>query len=356
MRLLNEVQLDFKDVCILPKRSTLKSRKDVNIEREFTFFHSKRKWKGFPLIASNMLSGTFEMAKKFSQYGCMTALHKHYSIKELAHFWEQSPQVSNNTFYSLGITSQDYIKYNEFCDYVSSGLLTSFKPNFVCIDVANGYMEQFIEFIKMFRKQNPDVTIMAGNVVTSEMCEEIILSGADIVKIGIGSGQNCTTRRIAGVGRPQLSAVIDCADHAHGLKGLICSDGGISEPADLNIAYAAGADFAMIGSLLAGTDECDGEIIQKNGVDHKVFFGMSSNSAMNKFNQGKADYKASEGRTTAVPCKGSASIVIEELQGGVRSMLSYIGAESLKEASKRATFARVTNRLNTNFEKYTIGN
>lgn len=361
MQLLNEQQLDFNDVLILPKRSTLKSRKDVNVERTFKFKHTKHEWTGYPLIASNMLTGTFSMANKLAEYNAMTALHKHYDYKELANFyeigWGMAQTVAmNNTFYSLGITNKDYDKYKKFCQYVTEGTLTQFKPIFVCIDVANGYMEQFVDFVRMFRKENPNTVIMAGNVVTGEMTEELIIAGADIVKVGIGSGQNCLTRRQAGIGRPQLSTVIDCADHAHGLSGLVCSDGGISQPADLNIAFAAGADFVMIGSMLSGTDECDGEIVEHNGKFHKQFFGMSSNSAMQTFGTGKEDYKASEGRTTLVPCKGSASHVVEELMGSTRSMLSYIGATKLKEASKRATLIRVGSRINNNYEKYTIGN
>lgn len=361
MLLIQEHQLDFNDVLIMPKRSTLTSRKEVDIEREFSFKHSKHTWKGYPLIAANMLTGTTTMAKTLAEFNCMTALHKHYDYKELANFYEEnwamaSTVAMNNTFYSLGITDKDYDKYKKVCEYVSFGILTHFKPTFICIDVANGYMEQFVNFVRKFREENPNTVIMAGNVVTGEMTEELILAGADIVKVGIGSGQNCLTRRQAGVGRPQLSTVIDCADHAHGLGGLVCSDGGITVPADLNIAYAAGADFVMIGSMLAGTDECDGEIVEHNGKFHKKFFGMSSNTAMETFGNGKEEYKASEGRTTLIPCKGSVSHIIEDLKGSTRSMLSYIGAKRLKEASKRATLMRVSTRLNTAYEQYTIGN
>ena len=363
MQIIHEQQLDFNDVLILPKRSTLKSRKEVDVERTFKFKHTKREWTGYPLIASNMLTGTFAMAELFAKYNAMTALHKHYDYKELADFWERDGKlfhgdsVANyNTFYSLGITDKDYDKYKKFCDYITVGSLTHFYPTYICIDVANGYMEQFVDFVRKFRAENPLCVIMAGNVVTGEMTEELILAGADIVKVGIGSGQNCLTRRQAGIGRPQLSTVIDCADHAHGLGGLVCSDGGISQPADLNIAFAAGADFVMIGSMLSGTDECDGEIVEHNGKFHKKFFGMSSNSAMEKFGDGKADYKASEGRTTLVPCKGSASYIVEELMGSTRSMLSYIGARKLKEASKRATLIRVGSRINNTMESLTIGN
>ena len=351
MRLLQEEQLDFSDVLILPQRSTIKSRKDVSIEREFTFLHSGKKWNGYPVIAANMLTGTFEMARVLSNYNMMTALHKHYSRNELLDFWQTDNYItSNNTFYTLGIRRNDLFKYNEI-KYVSNKI-----PNFICIDIANGHIEIFVDFVRAFRNSNPDSIIMAGNVVTGSATEELILAGADIVKVGIGSGANCTTRKIAGVGRPQLSTIIECADKAHGLGGLICSDGGITQPADVNIAFAAGADFVMIGTMFAGTDECGGEIVEHNGKFHKKFFGMSSNSAMETFGSGKENYKSSEGRTTLIPCKGPVKYIVEELQGSTRSMLSYIGARKLKEASKRATLIRVNNRLNLSAEQYTIGN
>lgn len=357
MRLLEEEQLDFSDVLILPQRSTIKSRKDVSIDREFKFLHSGRTWCGFPIVAANMLTGTFEMAKTLSARSMMTALHKHYALEDLRLFWQDSfdynnnfEGITNNVFYTLGIRKEDLEKYNTFKQYDLC------KPKFICIDIANGHIEIFVDFVREFRKQNPDVVIMAGNVVTGSATEELILAGADIVKVGIGSGANCTTRKMAGVGRPQLSTIIECADKAHGLGGLICSDGGITQPADVNIAFAAGADFVMIGTMLAGTDECDGEIVEHEGKFHKKFFGMSSNSAMETFGKGKEDYKASEGRTTLIPCKGPAKYIAEELQGATRSMLSYIGARKLKEASKRATLIKVNSRLNLSAEKYTIGN
>lgn len=360
MRILNDIQLDFSDVLILPKRSTLKTRSEVVVDRRFSFKHTKTDWTGYPIIAANMLTGSFAMAKKLSSLCCMTALHKYHSIDNLLNFSLTSENYLqdylHNTFYSLGITKNDYDKFVSFSNKLSEKLGYQSHPQKICIDVANGYMEQFVEFVKMFRKKYPACIIMAGNVVTGEMTEELILAGADIVKIGIGSGANCLTRRVAGVGRPQLSALIECADHAHGLGGLVCSDGGITQPADLNIAFAAGADFVMLGSMLSGYDECEGEIVIKDGIPHKKFFGMSSNSAMEKFSNGKEKYKASEGRTTLVPVKGPVQEIIDELKGSTRSMLSYIGAKQLKEASKRATLIRVNNRLSNSMEKYTIGN
>lgn len=351
MRLELQEQLDFSDVLILPKRSTLKSRKDVDITRTFTFRHTGKTWTGTPIIASNMLTGTFEMAHALSKYNMMTALHKHYPTYDLIKFFTDTDKtVLNNTWYSMGITDNDFDKFYQVyrdCDY---------KIEKVLCECANGYTDQYVQAIKSLRAKYPELIIMAGNVVTGEMAAELILAGADVVRCGIGSGQMCRTRTVAGVGRPQLSTVIDTADAVHGLKGLLCSDGGCSQPADVNIAICAGADFVVLGSMLSGTDECVGDIVEIDGKQFKKFYGMSSNSAMEDFYGGKASYRASEGRTTMVPYRGSVEAIAEELCGAIRSMCTYVGAEKLKEATKRATLIKVNNRLNTTYEKYTIGN
>ncbi len=352
MRIENEIQLDFSDVLIMPQRSTIKSRSEVDLTRTFVFPHSKKSWAGYPVIAANMLTGTFEMAKVLSEYHMMTALHKHHSIGDLVNFWRNETFIAqNHTFYTLGISEKDVTKYKNFCTIYGD------LPNFVLVDVANGHMEIFVEFIKKFRQENPEVTLMCGNVVSGSMVEELTIAGADIIKVGIGSGQNCLSRKIAGCGRPQLSTILEAANHAHGLRSTICADGGCTEPADINIAFCAGADFVMLGSMLSGTEECAGEIvIGEDGKKYKKFFGMSSTSAMTTFHNGKAKYKASEGRTTLVPFRGSVRDIVEEIQGATNSCMAYVGAAKLKELTKRATLIRVNNRLNTAFEKYTIGN
>lgn len=357
MKLINEIQLDFNDVMILPKRSTLTTRKTkeyggvIDLEREFIFPHTNKTWKGVPIIAANMLTGTFEMARTLAKHKMLTALHKHYTVDQLVSFWQNENEIAQtNTFYSLGITNADYIKYNAVCEQLG------YTPNFVLCDVANGHMEIFVDFIKKLRNENPNIILMAGNVVTGSMAEELTIAGADLIKCGIGSGQNCLTRRVTGCGRPQLSAVFDVSDHTHGLKSHCVSDGGCSEGADINIAFCGGADFVMLGSMLSGTDECDGEIIEQNGIKYKKFFGMSSITAQEQYNGGKSEYRPSEGRTTLIPYKGSVNTIINEIKGGMASMMSYIGAEKLKEVPKRATLQCVNNRLNTSLEKYTIGN
>ena len=239
MRIEEELKLDFQDVLIRPKRSTLTSRSEVDISREFAFRHSGRRYRGVPIIAANMDTvGTFEMAQALDRHRLATALHKHYGEGELAAFFKALPEAST-VFYSMGITREDYEKFCRVKNEVGDAI------GYVCVDVANGYTKAFIDFLHRLRKAWPDITIMAGNVVTGEMAEELILDGADIVKVGIGPGSVCTTRKMTGIGYPQLSAIIECADAAHGLGGLICADGGCTSPGDLAKAFGGGADFVM---------------------------------------------------------------------------------------------------------------
>ena len=185
---------------------------------------------------------------------------------------------------------------------------------------------------------------MAGNVVTGEMTEQLILSGADIVKVGIGPGSVCTTRKKTGVGYPQLSAVMECADAAHGLSGHIISDGGCTMPGDFSKAFGAGADFVMAGGMFSGHDESGGETVTDSdtGRKYKEFYGMSSAHAMTKHSGGVADYRASEGKYVLVPYRGPVSGTVRTILGGVRSSCTYVGARKLKELSKRTTFIRIS--------------
>lgn len=350
MRLILEPELDFSDVLIEPQRSTLTSRKDVILDREFTFKHTNKRWTGFPIISANMSTGTFKMASVLSTYKMLTSLHKHYSLSELVTFFKNNEEITDKyVFYTLGINDKDLDKYNNFKKQYKA-------PELVTLDAANGYTQAFVNFVKRFRDDNPNAIIMAGNVVTGNVAEELLLSGADIIKTGIGSGAQCLTRRTTSVGRAQLSAVLDVANASHGLGGLCCSDGGIVEIGDICVALAAGSDFIMMGSMFSGYEETDGETIEQDGKKFKKFFGMSSNTAMNLYNGGKASYKASEGRTTLVPYRGDVEEIILEIRGGISSMMTYIGAHKLKEISKRATLRRVNNKLNKSYEKYTIGN
>ena len=341
MRIENDIKLGFKDVMIRPKRSTLKSRSEVNLEREFKFLHSSYTWSGIPIMAANMDTvGTFEMAKALSEKKLFTAIHKHYSINDWNIFSSTiTEETASNIAVSTGIGKQDYEKLSN---------VFKFNPyiKFICIDVANGYSEYFADFVKRTRELYPNKVIIAGNVVTGEMVEELLLSGADIVKVGIGPGSVCTTRVKTGVGYPQLSAIIECADAAHGLGGQIISDGGCTIPGDIAKAFGAGADFVMLGGMLAGHDESGGEMVEKHGKPYRKFYGMSSSTAMEKHVGGVAEYRASEGKTVEVPYKGSVENTLQDILGGLRSTCTYVGASRLKELTKRTTFIRVNEQEN----------
>uniref|UniRef100_A0A8C7IMS4 GMP reductase n=1 Tax=Oncorhynchus kisutch TaxID=8019 RepID=A0A8C7IMS4_ONCKI len=328
-RIENDIKLDFKDVLLRPKRSTLKSRSEVDLMRSYTFRNSKGSYRGIPIVAANMDTvGTFEMALALSKFTLFTAIHKHYSVDDWKEFATKNQECVQS--------AQGQVK----------GTLTDW---YICVDVANGYSEHFVHFVKDVRQKYPTQTIMAGNVVTGEMVEELILAGADIIKVGIGPGSVCTTRKKTGVGYPQLSAVIECADAAHGLGGHIISDGGCTCPGDVSKAFGAGADFVMLGGMLAGHSESGGEVIEKNGKKYKLFYGMSSDTAMKRHAGGVAEYRASEGKTVEVVYKGPVDVTIRDVLGGVRSTCTYVGAGKLKELSRRTTFIRVTQQLNTVF-------
>ena len=344
MRIENELKLGFKDVMIRPKRSTLKSRSQVSLERNFTFVNSKKKWSGVPIIAANMDTvGTFEMAEALAKDKIITAVHKHYSLEDWNTFLGNQPEsIFDYIALSTGIGQNDEEKIKQIVNAHP-------QINFLCIDVANGYSEYFVDFVKKIRSNYPDKTIIAGNVVTGEMVEELILAGADIIKVGIGPGSVCTTRIKTGVGYPQLSAIIECADAAHGLGGHIISDGGCKIPGDVAKAFGGGSDFVMLGGMFAGHDESGGEIVEENGKKFRLFYGMSSQTAMEKHSGGVAEYRASEGKTVKVKYKGPVSETVKDILGGVRSTCTYVGASKLKELSKRTTFIRVQEQENQVF-------
>jgi GMP reductase len=341
MRIESDLKLGFKDVMIRPKRSTLKSRKQVSLEREFKFLHSNINWEGVPIIAANMDTvGTFEMAKALSKNNIITAIHKHYSITDWNVFMANvSEDIIDYLALSTGIKDKDVEKLNA---------ILNFNPRikFICIDVANGYSERFVDFVKQTRETYPDKVIIAGNVVTGEMVEELLLAGADVIKVGIGPGSVCTTRVKTGVGYPQLSAIIECADAAHGLGGQIISDGGCAYPGDIAKAFGAGADFVMLGGMLAGHTESGGEMVERNGKTYKQFYGMSSSTAMKKHVGEMAEYRASEGKVVEVPFKGNVENTLQDILGGLRSTCTYVGAQRLKELTKRTTFIRVAEQEN----------
>lgn len=351
MKIEDGIKLDFSDVLFRPKRSTLSSRKEVNLHRTFTFKHSGRTWNGIPIMAANMDGvGTVEMAKALQEQDLFTCLTK--DITEI-------PFELNTHRYAVSTGTNER-------DFTRLQTLLSNHPyiQFICIDVANGYSEHFGEFVAKVRDNYPEHTIIAGNVVTADMTQELILRGADIIKVGIGPGSVCTTRIKTGVGYPQLSAVAECADAAHGLGAHIISDGGCTCPGDVSKAFGAGADFVMLGGMLAGHDEGGGDVetriytLPYTGKDHKPvielkgyvkFYGMSSDTAMNKHHGGVAEYRSSEGRTVEIPYKGPVENTVKDILGGLRSTCTYVGASELKHLSKCTTFVRVNNQFNNVF-------
>ena len=389
MRLEDDVKLDYSDVLIRPKRSTLGSRKMVRVERKFQFRNYQPKdlsieqikrdynYEGVPIMAANMDGvGTFEMADVLAEQGIFTCLVKTYSVQELVNFFDSDNYKRiENVAYSMGITDADHDKFRMVYEQAPD-------IKYVCIDVANGYSERFLDFVRMFRENYKHVVIIAGNVVTGDQTQELLLSGADIVKVGIGPGSVCTTRIKTGVGYPQLSAVIECADSAHGLGGHIIADGGCTCSGDVVKAFAAGADFVMLGGMLAGHDEGGGKVITKHyatgeyvkehddGMNGEIpsrdsflpvfeqkhfvkFYGMSSDAANTKHFGGLKDYRASEGREVLVPYRGAVENTVQDILGGLRSACTYAGALKLKQLSKCTTFVRVQNQFNRTYESTT---
>ncbi len=337
MRIEEDIKLDFKDVLIRPKRSTLSSRKEVDLNRTYKFKHSKTEWTGVPIMASNMDGvGTIMMTAALYQHKMFTCLTKDHTEDQFEGLVIKDG--GNHFAVSTGTNEQDFGRLSRIINAYP-------EIHFICIDVANGYSEHFGDFVSKVREKFPHHTIIAGNVVTADMTQELILRGADIIKVGIGPGSVCTTRIQTGVGYPQLSAIIECADAAHGLGGHIIADGGCTCPGDVAKAFGAGADFVMLGGMLAGHDEGGGEV-----KDGKVtFYGMSSDTAMNKHHGGVANYRSSEGRTVSVPYKGTVQNTVLDLLGGLRSACTYVGAPSLKQLSKCTTFIRVNRQINDVF-------
>ncbi len=369
MRIEEDNKLDYNNVLIRPKRSTLGSRREVELYRNFEFrnvelANDQPHYHGVPVMASNMDGvGTFEMADALKEHGMFTCLVKNYAEAELVQYFSSGDESRiNNVAYSMGIAEVDFEKFQKVYQHPDTQL------KYVCVDVANGYSERFSAFIKQLRDACPDIIIIAGNVVTGEMTEELILSGADIVKVGIGPGSVCTTRIQTGVGFPQLSAVIECADAAHGLGGHVIADGGCTSPGDVAKAFAAGADFVMLGGMLAGHDEGGGKIMTRYFKTGEVsqdtdgqwvdqieerkfvqFYGMSSQAANDKHFGGLKEYRSSEGREVSVPYRGEVAVTVLDLLGGIRSTCTYAGAKKLKWLSKCTTFVKTEMQFNTIF-------
>ena len=377
MRIENDIKLDYSNVLIRPKRSTLESRSEVDLDRTFKFVNyspsypystSPHDFEGIPIIAANMDGvGTFKMADVLAEQGIMTCLVKTYDVMELVSFFDVDEHDTNwrtdHVAMSIGITENDINKFRSVYE------MTDGKLKYVCIDVANGYTERFVDFVKEFRNNYPRIVIIAGNVVTADQTQELILNGADIVKVGIGPGSVCTTRIKTGVGYPQLSAVIECADAAHGLGGHIIADGGCTTSGDVVKAFAGGADFVMLGGMLAGHLQGGGEVITKyyqtneliyeeaiaqcQKIEEKQFvqfYGMSSDAANKKHFGGLKNYRSSEGREVLIPYRGNIGPTIQDILGGIRSACTYVGASELKQLSKCTTFVMCHDTHNRVYE------
>tara|TARA_B110000285_G_C15139583_1_gene629812 strand:+ start:4945 stop:5979 length:1035 start_codon:yes stop_codon:yes gene_type:complete len=341
MNIENDTKLDYNDVLIRPKRTNMTSRAEVNLERTFHFKKSNQYWTGVPIIAANMDTiGTINVYNVLKDFKMLTALHKFYNLQDYTD-WQNKGILDKEYFMvSTGISDKDILKLYD--------ILNNIDVKFICVDVANGYMEQLITTCKKIREDYPDKIIVAGNVVTREITEDLILQGGvDIVKVGIGPGSACLTRTQTGVGMPQLSAIMECADAAHGVNGHIIGDGGITSPGDVSKGFGGGADFIMIGGQFSGHDENPGEIIEENNKKYKLFYGMSSEIAM-KTHYNKMDkYRSSEGRTVKILYKGQLENTILNYLGGIRSTCTYINAHNIKNIPKCCTFLKVNRQINT---------
>ena len=342
MRIEEDLKLDYSDVLFRPKRSTLSSRKDVNLMRTYKFKYSNNEWSGIPIMAANMDGvGELGVAESLSEFGMITSLTKQHDVKKIKQY-KKIKKIYQNIALSIGIKKEDFDRLDK--------VLKEFNfIKFICIDVANGYSEHFSKFVKSIREKYPTKTIIAGNVVTADMAQELVLSGADIVKVGIGPGSVCTTRIQTGVGYPQLSAVIECADAAHGLGAHIIADGGCTCPGDVAKGFGGGADFVMLGGMFAGHTEGGGKIVTKKGKEYIEFYGSSSEEANDKHYGGLDEYRSAEGKKVSIPFRGALDQTVKDILGGIRSTCTYVGAPSLKQLSKCTTFVRVNNQYNDIF-------
>lgn len=345
MKILDDIKFDFSDVLLLPKRSPYSSRSQVSLERTLKFKYSKYEWTGIPIMVSNMdTTGTIDMAMELQKHKIITCLHKFYT-------WSDIPMSLDKNYYAVtsGIKDADLENLDE--------IMKNVDPNIICLDVANGYMTKFINTCRTVREKYPDKIIIAGNICTSEGVLDLAMNGmVDIVKVGIGNGSCCTTRKQTGIGMPQLSAVIECSDTAHGIDVHIISDGGIQVIGDFSKAYAAGADFVMSGSMFAAHKESAGELItEEDNKQYKIFYGMSSTTAMNKYCGGVANYRSSEGKTVKIEYRGPILNTILEILGGIRSSMTYLGSKKIKDIPKCATFIKVNRQLNQIYTGKEIG-
>lgn len=363
-KIINETKLGFDDVLIVPQRSTLTSRSEIALERTFSFYNSPRVWTGIPIMCANMSFSSFSMADALSKDKIITCLHKYHSTDDLIAYFTNNKDKLDYVFVSIGYRKTDL---NNLLAFKAK---TNIQPN-ICIDVPNGHMDVFVKYCKKVREHFPESIILAGNVTNPSSSQELLIyGGVDIVKCGIGGGSACSTRFVTGCGLPQLACCLENSYVAHGLQngdkklGLICSDGGHKNTGDVCKALCAGADFCMLGGMLAGTDQCEGqweyEYLAGANLSESfwqipnpgyattkrkrsfTYYGMSTHHAQSLYEDNLKDYRASEGTKIIVPYKGQVGSVVQELLGGIRSCCCYIGADSVKHMSKCSQFCRVT--------------
>ena len=330
----SEKKLNFKDVLIVPKSSKINSRKDVILDTKILFPASGINWTGVPIMASNMDNvGTFEMGFALQNFHMTNAVSKFYNKDA----WVKS--ISNGldlefNFITFGL--QEISEIDEIISYILQKTNKNIKT--IVFDIPNGYIEKFSKIISEARKEFPKLGIIAGNVVTAEGVRLLMDSGADGVKVGIGSGGVCDTTETTGIGYPQLSAAIDCSLEVKKYNGFIVSDGGVKITGDISKAFAAGSGFVMLGSLLAAHKESMAPIIRKDNKNFRELYGMSSTQAMTKHYGGVADYRTSEGKSILVEDRGPVKNTLNKILGAMRSTCTYINAKNIGEIHENSSF------------------
>lgn len=330
----SEKKLNFKDVLIVPKSSKINSRKDVILDTKILFPASGINWTGVPIMASNMDNvGTFEMGFALQNFHMTNAVSKFYNKDAWVKSIRNGLDLEFN-FITFGL--QEISEIDEIISYILQKTNKNIKT--IVFDIPNGYLEKFSKIISEARKEFPKLGIIAGNVVTSEGVKQIMDSGADGVKVGIGSGGVCDTTETTGIGYPQLAAVIDCSIEAKKYNGFIVSDGGVKITGDISKAFAAGSGFVMLGSLLAAHKESMAPIIRKENRNYRELYGMSSTKAMTKHYGGVADYRTSEGKSILVEDRGPVKYTLNKILGALRSTCTYINAKNIGEIHKNSRF------------------
>ncbi|SER13873.1 guanosine monophosphate reductase [Natrinema salaciae] len=321
--------LSYGDVLLVPKRSPVDSRDDVDLSTSLTPSIELET----PLVSAAMDTVTeAELAIDLSRAGGIGVLHRFLTPDEQAAQVERVVAADERAAAAVGI-DEDYV--------ARSARLLEAGVDVLVVDVAHGHLERTLEAVERLRSAFPDVGLVAGNVATPAGVEDLAAAGADCVKVGIGPGSHCTTRKVAGAGVPQLTAVDDCATAAEDLGVTVCADGGIRTSGDAVKALMAGADTVMLGSLFAGTEEAPGAVVEVDGARYKRSRGMATTTAAEKRDDKDEDVRADEGVEALTPYKGPVADVVDEFRAGIQSGLSYCGGHTIPTAREKAEFIRV---------------